>query len=192
MFPVGSQHYEPLRTLATNCLLGCESRASPYLACNTLLAKLQDPEDYVIMLCLRHFRRFLFRNPGLLTEASGRIVSHPANYQRVYGPCGTVAYVLNKLGWFINAEAELQCDLPTTIHLLDTPWPCIQQQLHQAWMRIVAVRVSHRKLMTEVLHISRKNTAAVLAKCEPGKHGCQTDMWRLPARTSQGHLACRV
>ena len=168
LFPLGSQHYEPLRSLATSCLLGCESRASPYLACNALLTKLQDPEEYVTLLCLRHFRRFLLRNPGLMVESLNRVISHPANYQRVYGPCGTFAYTRNKLGWTISAEAELQCDLPTTIHLLDAPWPCIQQHVHLAWMRIVAVRTSHRKLMTDVLHVSTKNTAAVLSMCEFG------------------------
>ena len=109
----------------------------------------------------------MLRHPNLAAEALCRVLNHPANCQKVYGPCGTIAYTLSKLGWAISASAELQCDTPATIHLLETPWPCVQQQVHLAWMRIVAARIAHRKLMTDVLDISRKNTAGLIAKRDP-------------------------
>ena len=156
LMPLGDQRFCKLRTQAANALLGKEFQStSSMLACNVLVSKLQDPEEFVLTAVFRAFRRFLLRaDEATRTSCLQRVSQHSGNYPHVHGPCGTIAYYLQKQGWQLTSSGDIHLDLPVRFNIP------------------VAIEVARRKSMDMHFHICRSSTANLVSRETPRASLC--------------------
>ena len=162
--PLGLHHFERLRTKLTRAILDQpESHASPWLACNVLVGKLQDPEEYAHIQVLRNLRRYLVTaSVDHCNALFADLVSHSGDYPQIHGPIGVAKRTLKRLEWSVQLNGDIVTDNLIRLHLLSTPWQRLKYFVHLAWMKVVTSNIEHRKECAGLHPLSRVGTASAL------------------------------
>ena len=164
--PLGYEHFERLRTKLTEVLMRRpKSGASPWISCNALVERMQDPEEYYHTRVLQNARRYLVRAPeGEINAFHRELHEHEGNFMNIHGPVGVLKRTLTRVGWTTTPEGNTYTDRMVKVKLAETPWPLVRKLLQKSWLKLVTQKVAHRKETTADRSFNRVETAKTIAK----------------------------
>ena len=88
-----------------------KSGASPWIARNTLVEQMQDPEEYYHTRVLQNTRRFLLRAQNAEVDTFLQAMhEHDGSFNATHGPVGVLERTLNRLGWTTTPDGHLNTD----------------------------------------------------------------------------------
>ena len=129
--PLGYEHFERIRTKLTEVMMRRpKSGASPWIACNTLVEQMQDPEEYYHTRVLQNTRRFLLRAQNAEVDTFLQAMhEHDGRFNTIHGPVGVLKRTLNRLGWTTTPDGHVNTDRLIRINLISTTWPLMRRLL---------------------------------------------------------------
>ena len=164
--PLGYEHFERLRTKLTEVLMRRpKSGASPWISCNALIERMQDPEEYFHTSVVRNARRYLVRAHESEKDAFHReLHEHEGSFMNIHGPVGVLKRTLTRVGWTTTPEGHTYTDRLVRVNLAETPWPLVRVLLRKSWLKFVTQKVAHRKETAGDRIFNRAVTAKTIAK----------------------------
>ena len=164
--PLGYEHFERLRTKLTEVLMRRpKSGASPWISCNALIERMQDPEEYFHTCVVRNARRYLVRAHESEKDAFHReLHEHEGSFMNIHGPVGVLKRTLTRVGWTTTPEGHTYTDRLVRVNLAETPWPLVRVLLQKSWLKFVTQKVAHRKETAGDRIFNRAVTAKTIAK----------------------------
>ena len=164
--PLGYEHFERLRTKLTEVLMRRpKSGASPWISCNVLIERMQDPEEYFHTRVVQNARRYLVRTQDCEREAFHReLHEHEGNFMNIHGPVGVLKRTLTRIGWTTTPEGQTFTDRMVRINLAETPWPLVRKLLQKSWLKVVTQKAAHRKETAGDRNFNRAETAKTIAR----------------------------
>ena len=164
--PLGYEHFERLRTKLTEVMMRrLKSGASPWIACNTLVEQMQDPEEYYHTRVLQNTRRFLLRATNAEVDTFLQALhEHDGQFNAIHGPVGVLKRTLNRLGWTTTPDGHINTDRLIRISLINTTWPLMRRLLRKSWLKFATCKAAHRKETAGDSAFDRVATARTVAK----------------------------
>eukprot|EP00438_Fugacium_kawagutii_P029769 Skav217058 [mRNA] locus=scaffold208:143279:149959:+ [translate_table: standard] len=98
------------------------------------------------------------------------LIAHIPPLLPVWGPAGTLAYNLARIGWKLLPDGTLDTDTVVQLHLLRTPRQAIFDYLEQAWMRHIGQCELQRPEWTQLPTINRRATISCFEHSDPTTH----------------------
>ena len=137
LFPLGIHHFDTLRPLCADGLLGpSPSRNSAIAVAATPGAC--DPLPYAIRIALRTVRRFLNQLTAEEQQTFYVIAArHTGQANQVQGPAGALRYWLNKLGWSISREGLIDVQTFSQVPLRTTSNATMTRWIAKEWQKEV-------------------------------------------------------
>eukprot|EP00438_Fugacium_kawagutii_P004562 Skav202820 [mRNA] locus=scaffold3852:93950:98746:- [translate_table: standard] len=163
LHPLGSNHFDKMRTGIANALFGPSQSRNSAVAV-AVCPKLLDPEVYAIRQVLLATRRFLLRcSPAQMQQFLELVIQHSGKYVHARGPAGTLKFYLQHLGWSIDETAAIQVDESFRFSLLTTTPKRIQWWINRFWETTVLAKHSNRKAWKNLPPMDLWTTKKVLA-----------------------------
>lgn len=163
-YAVGSQWYKQIRSAIAKTLLFDKKHTNPYLATMCLSKHVCDPEYYVIRQTLRAARLFLQRALPDIAADFLHLASAPApSIRNVWGPAGTLAFQLAKLGWSINNRGVVYTDTHYEFSLIKENRLTYEKFLQHSWMKHLSQFCLNRQEWKQTPIIDRQATLKLIA-----------------------------
>ena len=164
MLPVGSSHFDALRSQTAEGIYGTSVSRNSALA---LLCTpgLIDPQLQAIVNAIRVARQFLLKSSGQQATRFLAIASrHTGIANRCRGPAACLKYYLLKLGWSLTKHGDLHISAFTSVNLFRTSFQAILRHAIASWQEHLLLFFTDRQGIQRLPAISRVDTIQVIRK----------------------------
>lgn len=170
-YVVGKSWLNELRSAIAKTLVLDKQHSNSHLACMLLSKHITDPTLYHIVQCIRACRNMVNTlSPEEQANFYRMASQHTCRHSEVWGPAGTLAYNLSRIGWKLLPTGVIDTDTQVQFHLLHSCRQHLLTYLEQAWMRHLTQCELHRPEWTHLPTPDRQATLKCYATSPASTH----------------------
>ena len=167
-YAVGQNWIKELRSAMAKAIVSQKQYSNPHLAVMMLSRLVIDPELYLIRqsltLCRKMLMQFDESEKNLFLQY---LAKHTGDFRYVRGPAGSLKLNLQRLGWSIASNGQMETDSVVTFHILRDSIHDILKYLEFSWLKHVTQTCLTRVIWRNYPVPNRAATLRVLRKLPP-------------------------